>query len=109
MTGNYWIDALLVAQIAIIGYFAAPIVVDLSRHIRSAVYWRLQKRRACRDPHTALRRELAFWGVDLSDLSDEELEERVATASRLIAGAGISSEAAARSMASVFGAVEGEP
>lgn len=54
--------------------------------------WRLW--RACRQ----LRRELAWWGLDVSDLSDAELQERVAVLGRVVAMAGISFEEAAANL-----------
>lgn len=49
-----------------------------------------------------IRRELRFWGWDTSDLSDEELEERILLASRIVARVGMTlAEAAALGNAQV--------
>jgi hypothetical protein len=63
------------------------------------VLWRLQRwwdRRG--GPHASLRRELARWGIDVSHLTDAELEERVVNMARVVSQTGVTAEEAAQAL-----------
>lgn len=53
----------------------------------------------------SLRAELAFWGIDTSDMSDEEIERRVVEAGKLLAKTGVSAAEAAAGLRNLATAV----
>ena len=65
----------------------------LARRVDRFVKWRARRERArCMK---SIREQLAFFGIDTSDMTDEEVEEHVRYAGKQIAKCGVTAQQAA--------------
>ncbi|MBG9772401.1 hypothetical protein [Brevibacillus laterosporus] len=66
--------------------------------------WKRRRKRALLN----IRREFAFWGLFMVDISDDELEERIISASQIFGGFGFPVEDVIRPLNEMMGGLTDE-